>query len=136
MTQVILALLASFSAPLFLLPIEKLYPFPYLLEELVKLIIVEAIINAEKKIKDNFVVWVILAGVLFTISESVFYLTNILANGNLILLPKRLILTGTLHLGTILLLYVFLKKNLFWAIVGLSSTILIHYFYNSVIGAF
>lgn len=135
MSQVILALLASLSAPLFLIPIEKFLPYPYLIEELIKLIIVGVIIKAENKTK-NFIIWVILAGILFSISESIFYLVNIFANGNLILFPKRLILTGVLHLGTILLLYVSLRKNLFWATVGFSSAILIHYLYNSLIGSF
>ncbi len=133
MTQVILALLIAISSPLFLLPLEKILPFPYIIEESVKLVIVGIIIKAENETKNNFLIWVILAGILFAISESIFYLVNIFIVGDLMLFPKRLLFTGILHVGTILLFYVFVKKGRLWAVAGFIGAIFIHYLYNSLI---
>lgn len=133
MTQVVLALLGSFSAPLFLLPIEKILPFPCLIEELIKLIIVGIIIKAEKKIKNNFVVWIILAGMLFTLSESIFYLVNFFAKGNLLLFPQRIILTGILHIFTILTMYFLGRKNSYLLPLGYLIAVITHWFFNITI---
>lgn len=125
-----MALLASFSTPLFLLPVEKVMPFPYFIEELAKLVIVGVIIKAENRTRRIFVVWVILAGMLFTISESIFYLVNIFANGNLLLFPQRIFLTGTLHIFTFLLLYFLGRKNLYLLSVGYFIAVTTHWFFN------
>jgi len=135
MELTIIALLISLAAPLFLLPVEKLLPYPHVIEELLKLVIVFLIYKSAKETKTDLLKWVVIAAVLFTISESVFYLANIFALGNISLFTQRLLLTGTLHLGTFLLLYFSIKKNYFWLAGGVTASILIHYFYNSIISS-
>jgi len=132
MELIIIALLISLSAPLFLLPIEKLLPYPYVIEELLKLGVVFLIFKAERE--RNLLKWVVFTGLIFTISESIFYLTNIFALGKFSLFPQRVILTGILHIGTLILLYFSIRKGYFWLVGGVTIAILIHYFYNSVTG--
>ncbi len=130
MELIIIALLISLSAPLFLIPLEKILPCPYVIEEVLKLFILLFIFRSAKNIKTNLLKWVVIAALLFTLSESIFYLVNIFALGNIFLFPQRLLLTGTLHLGTFLLLCLVIKKNHLWLAGGLATSILIHYFYN------
>jgi len=133
MELTIIALLISLASPLFLLPVEKLLPYPHVIEELLKLMIVFLIYKSVKGTID-LLKWVVIAAVLFTISESIFYLVNVFALGNISLFPQRLLLTGALHFGTFLLLYFSIKKNYLWLAGGVTASILIHYFYNSIIG--
>lgn len=130
MKLIVIALLISLSAPLLLLPVEKLLPYPYVIEELLKLIIVSLIYQSAKDKKVELSKWVIIAAMLFAVSESIFYLVNIFALGNFSLFPQRLLLTGTLHLGTFLILYRVIRENYFWLAGGITASILIHYFYN------
>ncbi len=130
MDLIVIALLISLSAPLLLIPVEKFLPYPYVIEELLKLVIVFLIFKSAKDRKTGLFKWVIFSGLLFTISESIFYLTNIFALGNFSLFPQRIIFTGSLHVGTLLLLYWVIRKNYFWLIGGIAASILIHYFYN------
>lgn len=130
MILIILGLLISLASPLLLLPIEKLLPYPHFIEEAVKLAVVVIMIRAEKEIKESLAVWVFTAGFLFTVSESILYLTNILALGNYMLFPIRLVLTGGLHTGTIMLMYVLGRKNNFGLLLGFMGAIIIHYSFN------
>lgn len=136
MKKILLALLFSLSSPLLLIPIEKILPYPYLIEEITKLIIVKAIFQAEKKFKKDFFVFIILTGVLFSFSESILYLTNIFLLGDLFLLPKRLVSTTALHLLTIFILYFSLKKGNKFILIGLGITIFLHYLYNRFVFLF
>lgn len=131
MNYIITALLVSFSSPLILLFLEKISPDFYLvLEELAKLIVVWLVVREEEVTKKSFFSYLVLSGFLFALSEANLYLINILFLGKIFLFFQRLILTGTLHIGTILLLYWFFKKGSFWIILGLGGALLIHYFYN------
>jgi len=135
METISLALIISLSAPLLLLPVEKILPYPYIIEELLKLGVVFLILKAERRNKINLFRWIVFSGLILTFSESVFYLTNIFALGNFSLFPQRIVLTGTLHMGTMLILYFSIKKGYFRLISGVVAAILIHYFYNLVFSA-
>lgn len=130
MAQAILGLLISLVSPLLLLPIEKFLPYPYFIEEAVKLLIVGIIIKAERKENKNFAVWVFVAGFLFTISESILYLVNIFALGDFMVFPKRLVLTGGLHTVTMMLMYFLGRKKYVGLVAGFIGAILIHYCFN------
>ena len=131
MIESVIPLLMSLSAPLLLIPIEKIFPYPHLVEELAKLLIVMVIIKQEKQFNRSFVFIAFLAGGLFTLSESVFYLINIFALGNLSLFPKRLLFTGFLHIATIMLMYVAGRKSRAWLIFGFCLSTIIHFGYNA-----
>jgi len=90
--------------------------------------------KAEKERKRNFKSLAVLGGFIFAFSESVFYLVNILTLGDLSLFPKRLMLTGVLHMGTIFLLYLLVKRGKTGTVVGLMLSALIHYLYNLAVG--
>jgi len=131
MNFAVLAFLLSLAGPLFLIPAEKIFPYPWLVEELFKLIIVWLIL----KFKPEGKYWVlaIFAGLLFAFSETIFYLANIFALGNLWLAPKRLVLTSFLHSGTILLMAIFGKKGGWRWIIGFLGAVLIHGIYNLLV---
>ena len=92
--------------------------------------IVLMMVRAERKEKENFTLWVVMAAFLFAISESIFYLTNIFALGDLMIFPKRLVLTGGLHTGTMMLMYFLGRKNYLGLLIGFVGAVLIHYFFN------
>jgi len=135
MMLVVVALLLALASPFLLLPIEKLLPYPHFIEEAVKLLIVLMIIKAERQEKRSFAVWVFMAGFIFAISESILYLADLLALGNYMLFPQRLVLTGGLHTGTVMLMYFLGRKSYLGLAVGFVGAVIIHYFFNLWMGS-
>jgi len=131
MNFVVFAFLFSLAGPLFLLPVEKIFPYPWIVEELFKLVIVWLILKSKPGKKYLFLA--IFAGLLFAFSETIFYLTNIFALGNLAIIPKRIFFTSALHLGTVLLMAIFGKKRNFWWLVGFLGAVFIHWIYNLLV---
>ncbi|MEK7495654.1 MAG: hypothetical protein AAB788_04185 [Patescibacteria group bacterium] len=136
MIEVLPVLLFALISPLILIPVEKILPYPYIIEELAKLIIILMIFKKEKLFNKKLPIFVLLSGFLFTLSESIFYLINIFALGDLTTIPKRLLMTGILHIGTIMLIYLFGRKNNISLLISLFFSIAIHYFYNLWVGHF
>ena len=132
---IVVALLLALASPFLLLPIEKLLPYPHFIEEAVKLVIVIMMIKTETQIKENLWVWVFTAGFLFAVSESILYLMNIFALGNLMLFPQRLAMTGGLHTSTMMFMYFLGRKNYWGLTVGFVGAVLIHYFFNLWMGS-
>lgn len=130
MNLAILGLLLALASPLLLLPVEKILPYPHFIEEVIKLVIVGVIIKTEKQTKRNLWFWIFMVGFLFAISESILYLVNIFALGDLMAFPKRLVLTGGLHIGTVMLMYLLGRKKYAGLFVGFIIAIAIHYFFN------
>ena len=127
----ILPLLALVS-PLFLWPAELYLPVPFLLEEIVKALLVYPLAISEIKFSDKVKLGVII-GVLFSITESVLYLFNIYQTGSLNTLLTRLLITTLLHVTTVLIILVPTKVSKYWIILGLLMAILVHYLFNAVI---
>lgn len=127
----ILPLLALVS-PLFLWPAELYLPVPFLLEEIVKALLVYPLAISEIKFSDKVKLGVII-GVLFSITESVLYLFNIYQTGSLNTLLTRLLITTLLHVTTVLIILVPTKVSRYWIILGLLMAILVHYLFNGVI---
>ena len=132
---IVVALLLALASPFLLLPIEKFLPYPHFIEEAVKLVIVIMMIKTETQIKENLWVWVFTAGFLFAVSESILYLMNIFALGNLMLFPQRLAMTGGLHTSTMMFMYFLGRKNYWGLTVGFVGAVLIHYFFNLWVGS-
>lgn len=130
MILVVLGLLLALVSPLLLLPIEKLLPFPHIIEEVVKLLIVGMIIKRERQTKESFGAWVFMAGLIFATSESILYLANIFALGNSILFSQRLALTSSLHISTMMLMYFLGRKNYVGLAAGFVGAVVIHYLFN------
>ena len=118
--------------PFILWPIELILPYPYLVEEIAKVILVFLIIRTTSKSKDRIQL-VLFAGLLFSISESVMYLFNIYQIGSIETLFLRLILTIPLHVGTMLIFLFFGIKRKELTFLGLLLAIPIHYYFNILV---
>lgn len=129
-TRLILIQLLALGGPLILYPIELVWPAPHIIEELFKAGAARYIASLETK-KHTYIWAVIGFGLLFTLSETGFYLINIWAVGQFGHVPLRLAYTGTLHLGTTLLMYLgFKTKYRYWGPICVLLAIIFHYFYN------
>lgn len=114
--------LFSLIGPFFLLLVEKVLPYPYLVEEVYKFFLTKST-NSTKV--------AIALGFLFSLSEAIFYLLNpnySLFNVNYFLL--RLLAVTPLHISTILIMQYMNKKSLSW--LGLILAVAIHYLFNSL----
>ena len=120
--------LLALILPLILIPVEKILPYPYIIEELVKLVLVLAIYQKEKQLNRSLSFFVLLSGLLFTLSESIFYLINIFALGDLTMIPKRFFFTGILHISTLMTIYLFGKKNNIGLLISLLLSISKNYY--------
>ena len=126
-----LIVLSSLFAPFLLWPVEYFLPYPYFIEESLKAVIVFFGLNYKKKHSDKELITIsLLAGVAFTISETIMYSININLYGNIVLLFKRLFFTGLLHILTFLILIFSGKGGRKYILLGFLINILIHYFYN------
>lgn len=126
-----LFIIIGLALPILLLPIEYFLPFPHFVEEIAKLTVL-LLLGIQLKNKVTFINALLFA-IAFTVSESMLYMMNFFILGQLYLLPKRLFVTGLLHIGTVLLLFTSLHKNLAWKIFVLIIAICIHYVYNESI---
>lgn len=117
--------------PVVLAPIEVFFPYPYLIEEIAKFLVIYWM-TSRYNIKHGW--WMCVAGMgfAFALSEAVLYVNRILMSGGPILLLKRLMLTAWLHGMTSLVIYFGIRfgKNM-W-IATLLLAIVIHYIYNSI----
>lgn len=131
--NIIFALILALTLPLVLLPIEHFFNYPYVIEELVKFLAICLIILPSKDTKNNYLIFAIFVGILFTISESMLYLADFISFGTVMIFPKRLFVTGILHISTCALMYILGRKKLWLLIPGLMISILIHYYFNKAI---
>ena len=125
--------LFSLIAPFIIWPVEYLLPFPYLVEEVYKSILVLLVVNDNLSQKDQALL-VVVNGVLFSISETFFYFINIYKVGSLTTVLERLISTTPLHIVTILIIFYFAKKNKKLLPIGFFVSVILHYLFNLMIG--
>lgn len=117
-------ILYSLFGPFLVWPIEYILPYPYIVEEFFKLLVVKFTNGNTKSY--------ILAGVLFALTETVFYSFNINLFGNLSLFFVRFTATSLLHATTFLIIFKLSKKEN-GLILGFLVSVLIHYLYNRYI---
>lgn len=101
--------------PFFILLIENFLPYPYVVEELFKFFLAK---------KADSTKAAIILGLLFSISEAIFYVMN--PNSS----PVRFFIVTPMHVTTILVMQYFTKIKL-WP-VGLVLAMLLHYLFNSI----
>jgi RsiW-degrading membrane proteinase PrsW (M82 family) len=115
--------------PFIVWPIEIFLPYPYLIEEIAKGILIYFI--SQNKIKYSKRVFLALSvGILFTLSESILYLFNIYYSRNLSLFFERLLFTGILHTLTSFVIFFSIRKQKYFLVLGILIAIIIHYLYN------
>jgi hypothetical protein len=122
-------ILYSLFGPFLVWPLEYFLPYPYIIEELFKSVLV---LFFAKKSAKSF----IFAGIAFALTETVFYSFNINAYGSVGLLFTRFILTACLHSLTFLIIFWFAKKSKGLIVFGFIVSALIHYLYNRYIPAY
>jgi hypothetical protein len=115
-------------APFPLWLIEQLLPFPYIIEEIFKFLVVRQI-PPEKKYYHPFIL-----GLIFALSESVLYLINFFQLGNFSLFFPRLLFTTTLHITTFSLLYHSRHQRLL-SHLSLFLAFFLHFLYNQFVTA-
>lgn len=114
--------------------IEQVLPYPYIIEELAKLFLVLMLRSDNwRSSYSNQLKIIILSGTLFALSETVLYLFNIYLVGEFRQLVLRLLLTTSLHVLTLLIIFVSFKKDVRIGVVGVLAAICIHYAFNQLI---
>jgi hypothetical protein len=118
--------LAFLVFPIYL--IESLLPYSYLVEELFKFLVIYFLISKEKdpeaRIRIAFA-----SGVLFSLSESLFYFSLAANTSGINVILNRLLLTTILHSLTITLMTSALKNKVL-LFLALAISIIIHYLFN------
>lgn len=114
--------------PFFLWPFERLLPYPYIFEEIFKVVAIYYLLSTTLSNHKKLYLTILFA-LLFTFSESIFYYINFVGF-NLGLIIPRLILTFVLHTTTSLIILGAGIVNKKLIVGGLFLAVLIHYFYN------
>ena len=127
------ALLFSLFAPFVLWPIEVALPYPHILEELAKLLILLPLVDSKFGAKEKLFIGG-LAGVAFALTESVFYLYNIFLVGSFMTYILRLALTIPFHSLTYLVILVPALFNKKLVVIGFLAAVVLHYFFNKSLG--
>jgi len=122
------ATLIALFGPFIVWPFEILLPYPFIVEELFKFILVKSIIKETSNYTDGLKTTIV-SGVLFTVSETVLYILKINAYGDIGLLLTRFLSTGLLHTVTFVIIFIASKKKYYW-VVGLVAAMSIHFVYN------
>jgi len=114
-------------SPFALWPIELFLPYPYIIEELVMVLLVLPALETNRiyQIKNAIII-----GILFSISEGVLYMPNIFLVGDINTFFVRMLLTTSLHVLTPLIIVVstFIGKR--FIVGGFILAAAIHYFFN------
>jgi RsiW-degrading membrane proteinase PrsW (M82 family) len=120
--------LFALIAPFVVWPIELILPYPHVIEELAKAVLVFTLLDLPDRLEK--IKLAVLIGVLFAFSESVLYLFNIQLVGNVQTYFVRLLVTIPLHVITTLIILLPSLKNKKLIIVGVILASLVHYFFN------
>lgn len=116
--------------PFILWPIEIILPYPYIVEEISKAILIFFLLKLPNREK---ILGTIMIGFLFSFSETVLYLFNVFSVGSLQTLLLRFIFTTPMHILTslIILSSALINKNLI--ILGVIIAALVHYIFNLLV---
>jgi len=126
----ILVPLFAAITPFILWPIEIILPYPYIVEEISKAILIFFLLKLPNREK---ILGTIMIGFLFSFSETVLYLFNVFSVGSLQTLFLRFIFTTPMHIVTslIILSSALINKNLI--ILGVIIAALVHYIFNLLV---
>ncbi len=115
-------------APFIIWPIEIFFPYPHIVEELAKALLIFFLLKSTDNRQK--IVGGILVGFLFAFSENVLYMLNIFSVGNPQVLILRFVLTMPMHIATsgVILAVALIDKRLIF--LGIILAGFIHYFFN------
>lgn len=115
--------------PFLLIPIEIMLPWPSIIEELLKFLMIRWWTKVIKTKKNDWT-YALMAGIMFAVSESILYSDKIMSLGKWWFMPERLILTVAMHSTTMLLILFGVKKGKVYGLLALLGAIVIHESYN------
>ena len=115
----------------FLWAVELFFPFPWVIEELFKFFLVGYVVKKRHGFEGELPL-ILATGLAFSASEALFYLFNYLPGGSLAPFFVRLAVTTPMHLSTFVLLYLGLRKGMWFGLVALVLSAGLHYWFNSV----
>ncbi len=124
--------ISALIAPFVLWPLELFLPYPYIIEELLKAVGVLLLLSLPSR-KSQFLL-ALLVGGLFSLSESILYVFNLLLVGTIHTVFLRLVCTSFLHIGTLILMLSFSTINKRLLFIGVLLSIFIHFWYNQLVG--
>ncbi len=129
--MIFLVCLSALILPLILIPVEKIAPYPHVVEEIAKAILIFTILKNSKP-KSQLILILIMA-FLFALSENIFYSTNFITGGILYSFWQRFLLTTGLHLLTAVIILLPSQKKLKLIVPATMIAIIVHYFYNQLV---
>ncbi len=129
--------------PLILIPLLKMTGYAEVIEEISKVLIVlffilnpvrNSISNGVKLPSYKMQIFVGIAfGLLFGLSESIFYMNNIFQLGNFGVFWQRLLWTVPMHIVTTLIILLPALVNKWLIILGLAGSIAVHLLFNNFV---
>lgn len=123
-----LIVLYSLFGPFLVWPLEYYIPYPFIIEELFKAVVVWF---GPKKAKVY-----IIAGVLFASTETVLYTINVTITGTIGYMLTRFVTSSLLHIATFLIIYSSSRLDKRLIVVGFILSALIHFLYNKFIPSY
>jgi len=125
-------ILAGFILPMLLIPIVAVTGYSEVVEESVKALVVVYLIAKLASTKSKILA-AVLFGLLFGLSESMLYLTNILQVGDMNVFVYRLMFTMPMHTATVLLMTLATLRVRWYILFGLVNAIILHLIFNNYI---
>lgn len=126
--------MAAAFLPFLVWPVEWLLPYPAVIEEVAKGILVWQILE---RVPDSSQRSMVLAsGILFGGSEMLLYTVNAILLGSLGALVLRVLLTMPMHVLTLYLIWWLGKRGRAWLVLGIGVGMVIHGVFNAMATAF
>lgn len=131
MEKLIVYALALFI-PFLLVFVEVVFPFPFIVEELAKLIMIMILVR-KVGVQNLTIASIAMIGLIFGLSETVFYVTNAFALGSISFIAIRLVVTVPMHILTTIIMFIIGRRKRAWWIVAYLAGMLVHYVFNIVV---
>ncbi len=127
-----LIFLFIFLLPFILFWIEvKVFPSPYLVEEIGKAFVILLILHQEKKIRSSLKTLVFLLLFWFILVENFFYASPL---NEYIYFVLRFLITGSFHFITGFIFYFSARKSGILGIIAIVANIFLHFVFNKFLG--
>lgn len=122
-------------APFLLVLVEALLPYPAVVEEVTKWLLIGWWLRNTKAQKSDWI-YPAAAGLVFAVNESILYINKIILSGEWWIFPERLVLTIVLHSVTMVLMFMGLKQGKTFGYLTLLAAVLIHWGFNNWVMSF
>lgn len=124
--------LLAVASPWLLLIAGMVLPIQFVMEEVVKLLILWNISRIGLTQKAGWV-YALTAGLVFGMSEVMLFVINALTQNNVSILVERILLTVPMHGISALTMFVIGRRGKLWWAVGLAAAIVIHGTFNYIV---